>query len=212
MASSNDRDFTFEIVDHIGTISRGKNGWNKELNLIRWNNQNSPKFDIRAWPEDHEHMGRGVTLYADEIRELSAVYMKWKNRRTVEEAKREEQRRNDSYRRQREEIQNRSGAVVDFSEDEAKSTGMAESREKMEDAQAAPAAAAASVAEAVAENSALESAGAEDAALENADAGSGSASENKPESTEEDSTGAIPYASLADSGAADSLVAEEVPF
>lgn len=52
---------TFEIVEQIGTISEGKTGWNKELNLVAWNGA-EPKYDIRDWDESHERMTRGITL------------------------------------------------------------------------------------------------------------------------------------------------------
>lgn len=52
---------TFEIVEQIGTISEGKTGWNKELNLVSWNGA-EPKYDIRDWDEGHERMTRGITL------------------------------------------------------------------------------------------------------------------------------------------------------
>ncbi|MEG0157102.1 MAG: PC4/YdbC family ssDNA-binding protein [Anaerovoracaceae bacterium] len=44
-------------------------GWTKELNLVSWNN-GQPKYDIREWDGTHEHMSRGITLYASEIRKL----------------------------------------------------------------------------------------------------------------------------------------------
>ena len=51
----------FEIKEHIGTISSNTNGWDKEINIVSWNGQKTPKFDIRAWNEDHTHMARGIT-------------------------------------------------------------------------------------------------------------------------------------------------------
>ena len=53
----------FEIKEHIGTISSNTNGWDKEINIVSWNGQKTPKFDIRAWNEDHTHMARGITLF-----------------------------------------------------------------------------------------------------------------------------------------------------
>ena len=43
--------------------------WRKELNLVSWHGK-APKYDIRDWTEGHTHPGRGVTLSADELREL----------------------------------------------------------------------------------------------------------------------------------------------
>jgi hypothetical protein len=56
----------FEIVKHIGILSESKKGWNKELNLISWNDRD-PKYDIREWSPEHDKMGKGVTLSKEEI-------------------------------------------------------------------------------------------------------------------------------------------------
>ena len=53
----------YEIVEHIGVIGENARGWNKELNLISWN-EREPKYDIRDWAPDHSKMGKGVTLSA----------------------------------------------------------------------------------------------------------------------------------------------------
>ena len=50
----------YEIVEHIGVIGENARGWNKELNLISWN-EREPKYDIRDWAPDHSKMGKGVT-------------------------------------------------------------------------------------------------------------------------------------------------------
>ncbi len=64
---------TYEIVEHIGIISENAtSGWKKELNLISWNNGN-PKYDIRDWAPNHEKMGKGITITADEAWELSEL-------------------------------------------------------------------------------------------------------------------------------------------
>ena len=56
----------YEVVETIGVVSEGKNGWNKELNLISWN-EREPVYDIRTWSPDHEKMGKGITISADEV-------------------------------------------------------------------------------------------------------------------------------------------------
>lgn len=58
--------FNFEIVKTIAVLSEGNKGWKKELNLISWNGR-EPKYDIRDWSEDHEKMGKGVTLTEEEL-------------------------------------------------------------------------------------------------------------------------------------------------
>ncbi len=79
MARGNDREITFEIREHLGIIGKRNSGWTKELNIVSWNGQEPPKFDIRDWNEDHTHMSKGVTLFSDEIRSLAEVYCAYAN-------------------------------------------------------------------------------------------------------------------------------------
>ena len=62
----------FEIEETFGIISNSSNGWSKELNLVSWNDRPA-KFDIRDWDEDHQKMGKGITLSIDEVRELKKI-------------------------------------------------------------------------------------------------------------------------------------------
>ncbi|MFD9361582.1 YdbC family protein [Priestia megaterium] len=62
-------DIKFEIKETIGTISESAKGWTKELNLISWNGK-VPKYDLRDWAPEHEKMGKGFTLTAEELKEL----------------------------------------------------------------------------------------------------------------------------------------------
>ena len=62
-------DIKFEIIKHIGVISESKSGWKRELNLVSWNGA-SPKYDLRDWAPEHEKMGKGITLSADEAESL----------------------------------------------------------------------------------------------------------------------------------------------
>lgn len=65
-------EITFEIQKHIGVIAEFKNGWNKEVNILSWN-EGTPKFDIRDWDPYHECMTRGITLYEEEAKKLMEV-------------------------------------------------------------------------------------------------------------------------------------------
>ncbi|MDG5789060.1 PC4/YdbC family ssDNA-binding protein [Evansella sp. AB-P1] len=56
----------FNIVKTIAKISESPKGWNKELNLISWNDRPA-KYDIRDWSPDHEKMGKGITLTKEEL-------------------------------------------------------------------------------------------------------------------------------------------------
>lgn len=61
----------FEIVELIAKIGEaGK--WNLELNRVSWNGK-PPKYDLRAWSEDHSKCGKGVTLTEEEVRALKYV-------------------------------------------------------------------------------------------------------------------------------------------
>lgn len=61
--------FKYEIIEAIAILSEGNKGWKKELNLISWNDR-EPKYDIRDWSEDHEKMGKGVTLSREDLERL----------------------------------------------------------------------------------------------------------------------------------------------
>lgn len=61
----------FEIVELIAKIGEaGK--WNLELNRVSWNGK-APKYDLRAWSEDHDKCGKGVTMTEEEARALKYV-------------------------------------------------------------------------------------------------------------------------------------------
>lgn len=62
-------DIKFEITKEIGVLSSGAKGWNKEINMVSWNNA-APKFDLREWAPDHSRMGKGITLNKEEAAEL----------------------------------------------------------------------------------------------------------------------------------------------
>ena len=61
-----DREVTFELVEHIGVFGKDPKGWTRELNRVAWNG-GPAKYDVRNWDEEHQKMGRGVTLTQKEI-------------------------------------------------------------------------------------------------------------------------------------------------
>lgn len=65
----------FEIKEELGILSESAKGWTKEVNLISWNGA-APKYDIRDWAPNHEKMGKGITLTAEEAQELYKLLMK----------------------------------------------------------------------------------------------------------------------------------------
>ena len=65
-------DIKYDIVKEIGVLSENAKGWTKELNLISGNDR-EPKYDIREWSPEHEKMGKGVTITAEELKKLRDV-------------------------------------------------------------------------------------------------------------------------------------------
>lgn len=59
----------FEIVEHIGVLSETAKGWKTELNLVSWGDR-EPKYDLRNWSENHERIGKGITLSKEELLKL----------------------------------------------------------------------------------------------------------------------------------------------
>lgn len=67
-----EREVRFEILNVLGTISKGTKGWNKQLTRVSWDG-NDPKYDIRTWSPDYEKMGKGITLSEEELRMLKTL-------------------------------------------------------------------------------------------------------------------------------------------
>ena len=62
----------YEIVENLGVLSETEKGWQKELNLISWNDRPA-KYDLRDWSPNHEKMGKGITLTNDEVAKLKEI-------------------------------------------------------------------------------------------------------------------------------------------
>lgn len=65
----------YEIVEKIAVLSTTEKGWSKELNLVSWNKR-EPKYDLRDWNENHEKMGKGITLTKEELEKLKETLNK----------------------------------------------------------------------------------------------------------------------------------------
>lgn len=65
-------DIQYEIRAHLGALSRSASGWQKELNLVSWNDR-EPKYDLRDWSPDRQKMGKGVTLTREELLALKTL-------------------------------------------------------------------------------------------------------------------------------------------
>ena len=68
-------DFKFDIKNSLGTISVSAKGWKREVNVMTWNNKKA-KVDIREWDENHEQMGKGITLNKEELKQLKDILSK----------------------------------------------------------------------------------------------------------------------------------------
>ena len=49
----------YEVVQRIAVLSERPRGWERQLNLISWND-GEPKYDIRDWSPDGTRMGKGI--------------------------------------------------------------------------------------------------------------------------------------------------------
>lgn len=58
-----------EIKKELGILSEGSKGWQREINLVSWNDR-KPKVDIRDWDGEHVKMGKGITLNKAELLKL----------------------------------------------------------------------------------------------------------------------------------------------
>ena len=62
-------EITVNIVKKIGVISETPSGWQKQLNIVSWNNA-EPKYDIRDWSPDGTKMNKGVSFTDEELKAL----------------------------------------------------------------------------------------------------------------------------------------------
>jgi hypothetical protein len=67
--ADNRNEIIFEIVEKVGVIAEYPTGWQKKINRVSWNDM-EPKYDIRDWSPDHDHMSRGLTLHENEMQKL----------------------------------------------------------------------------------------------------------------------------------------------
>ena len=65
----------YEIIRHIGVLHIYQTGWQKEINLVRWN-EGPVKYDIRDWSPEHDMMSRGITLSIEECHKLGKLLRK----------------------------------------------------------------------------------------------------------------------------------------
>ena len=65
-------DIKFEVTRTLGVLSEGSKGWQKEINLVSWNDR-KPKVDIRDWATKHEKMCKGKKKKKKELLQLKEL-------------------------------------------------------------------------------------------------------------------------------------------
>ena len=65
-------EFKYEITERIGVLSTNEKGWERQLNMVSWNDR-EPKYDIRDWSPDGSKMGKGISMSAEELATLKGI-------------------------------------------------------------------------------------------------------------------------------------------
>ena len=65
-------EFKYEITERIAVLSQSANSWQRQLNMVSWNDR-EPKYDIRDWSPDNSKMGKGISLSAEELATLKGI-------------------------------------------------------------------------------------------------------------------------------------------
>ncbi len=65
-------EFKYEITERIAVLGTNPKGWEKQLNMVSWN-EREPKYDIRDWSPDGSKMGKGISLTAEELATLRGI-------------------------------------------------------------------------------------------------------------------------------------------
>ena len=65
-------EFKYEITERIAVLSTNAKGWERQLNMIGWNDH-EPKYDIRDWSPDGTKMSKGISMTRDELAALKDI-------------------------------------------------------------------------------------------------------------------------------------------
>ena len=65
-------EFKYEITQRIAVLSTSANGWERQLNMVSWNDR-EPKYDIRDWSPDGSKMSKGISMTRDELAALKGI-------------------------------------------------------------------------------------------------------------------------------------------
>ena len=62
----------YEVVQRVAVLSQRPRGWERQLNLISWNDH-EPKYDIRDWSPDGSKMGKGISMTKENLIALKGI-------------------------------------------------------------------------------------------------------------------------------------------
>ena len=65
-------EFKYEITERIAVLSTNARGWERQLNMISWNDH-EPKYDLRDWSPHGSKMSKGISLSHDEMAVLKDI-------------------------------------------------------------------------------------------------------------------------------------------
>lgn len=65
-------EFKYEVKKNLGSLSEGRSGWKREVNMVSWND-NAAKLDIRDWAPEHQKMSKGISLTYEEASILREI-------------------------------------------------------------------------------------------------------------------------------------------
>ena len=60
------------LPERIAVLSTNSSGWERQLNLISWNDH-EPKYDIRDWSPDGSKMGKGISMTKEDLIALKGI-------------------------------------------------------------------------------------------------------------------------------------------
>ncbi len=64
--------FSFNIEKEFGVLSTSKSGWQTKLTSVSWAGREA-KYDLRSWSPDGAKMSKGISLTAEELKNLKEI-------------------------------------------------------------------------------------------------------------------------------------------
>ena len=63
----------YKIIETLGIISTNKYGWSRELNVIQFDGDDVPMYEIREWSPEHKMSGEGIILSQQEAEAIASL-------------------------------------------------------------------------------------------------------------------------------------------